>query len=70
VGGGDDTNFLGCLPLSFFITVGEFRKNRHPRNVKLTKFLRHVFQVQETHDFRKPVTCEASNSRMCEVRES
>jgi hypothetical protein len=36
----------------------------------LTKFLRHVFQGQETHDFRKPATCEAPNSRMCEVRES
>jgi hypothetical protein len=38
--------------------------------LSLTKFLRHVFQGQETHDFRKPGTCEASNSRMCEVRES
>jgi hypothetical protein len=24
----------------------------------LTKFLRHVFQEQETHDFRRPGTCE------------
>jgi hypothetical protein len=34
----------------------------------LTKFLRHVFQEQGTRDFRRPGTCEASNSRMCEVR--
>jgi hypothetical protein len=38
--------------------------------LSLTKFLRHVFQEQETHDFRKPGTCEASDSRMLEVRES
>jgi hypothetical protein len=38
--------------------------------LSLTKFLRHVFQGQETHDFRKHRTCEAPNSRMCEVRES
>jgi hypothetical protein len=38
--------------------------------LSLTTFLRHVFQEQETHDFRKPGTCEASDSRMREVRES
>jgi hypothetical protein len=38
--------------------------------LSLTKFLRHVFQEKETHDFRKPGTCEASDSRMREVRES
>jgi hypothetical protein len=38
--------------------------------LSLTKFLRHVFQGQETHDFRKPGTCEAPNSWMYEVRES
>jgi hypothetical protein len=38
--------------------------------LSLTKFLRHVFQEQETHDFRKPETCEASDSRMREIRES
>jgi hypothetical protein len=38
--------------------------------LSLTKFLRHVFQEQETHDFRKTGTCEASDSRMREVRES
>jgi hypothetical protein len=31
--------------------------------LSLTKFLRHVFQEQETHDFRKPGTCETSDSR-------
>jgi hypothetical protein len=38
--------------------------------LSLTKFLRHVFQEQETHDFRKPGTCEASDSRIREVRGS
>jgi hypothetical protein len=36
----------------------------------LTKFLRHVFQEQGAHDFRRPGTCEASDSRMREVRGS
>jgi hypothetical protein len=36
----------------------------------LTKFLKHVFQEQGIHDFRKPGACEASNSQMCEVRGS
>jgi hypothetical protein len=35
--------------------------------LSLTKFLRYVFQEQGTHDFRKPGTCEASDSRICEV---
>jgi hypothetical protein len=38
--------------------------------LSLTKFLRHVFQGQETHDFRKPGTCETSDSRMREIRGS
>jgi hypothetical protein len=38
--------------------------------LSLTKFLRHVFQGHETHDFRKPGTCEASNSRMRKIRGS
>jgi hypothetical protein len=38
--------------------------------LSLTKFLRHVFQGQETHDFQKPGTCEASDSRMREIRGS
>jgi hypothetical protein len=38
--------------------------------LSLTKFLRHVFQGQETHDFRKHGTCGALNSLMCEVQES
>jgi hypothetical protein len=38
--------------------------------LSLTKLLRCVFQGQETHDFRNPGTCEASNSRKCEVRGS
>jgi hypothetical protein len=36
----------------------------------LTKFSKHVFQEQGIHDFRKLGTCEASDSRMCKVRES
>jgi hypothetical protein len=42
--------------------VGELRKIRHPRNVKFDKVLETCFQEQETHDFREPGTCEASNS--------
>jgi hypothetical protein len=38
--------------------------------LSLTKFLRHVFQGQETHDFQKPGTCEASDSRMHKIRAS
>jgi hypothetical protein len=38
--------------------------------LSLTKFSKHVFQGQGIHDFRKPGTCEASNSRMCEIQES
>jgi hypothetical protein len=40
------------------------------KTLSLTKFSKHVFQVQGIHDFQKPGTCEASNSRMGEVRES
>jgi hypothetical protein len=50
--------------------VGEFRKTRHPQNVKSDKVLETCFQGQGIHDFRKPGTCEASDSQMCEVRES
>jgi hypothetical protein len=38
--------------------------------LSLTKFLRHVFQGQETHDFQKPGTYEASDSRMRKTRGS
>jgi hypothetical protein len=38
--------------------------------LSMTKFLRCVFQEQGIHDFRKPGTCEASDSRICEVRGS
>jgi hypothetical protein len=40
------------------------------KTLSLTKFLRHVFQGQGTHDFRKPGTCEASDSRMRKIRAS
>jgi hypothetical protein len=42
--------------------VGEFRKTHHPRNAKFDKVLETCFQEEETHDFRKPGTREASNS--------
>jgi hypothetical protein len=38
--------------------------------LSLKKFSRHVFQGQETHDFRKRGTCEASDSRMRKIRGS
>jgi hypothetical protein len=59
--------------------VGEFRKTRHPRNVKFDKVLETCFsgagnsrfsEAWNLWSFRKPGTWEASNSRMCEVRES
>jgi hypothetical protein len=54
-----------CLSL-----LGNSGKSVTLVTLSLTKFLRHAFQGQETHDFRKPGTCEAPNSRMYEVRES
>jgi hypothetical protein len=50
--------------------LGNSGKHVTLETLSLTKFLRHIFQGQETHDFRKPGTCEAPNSRMYEVRES
>jgi hypothetical protein len=52
------------------VVLGNSGKPVTLETLSLTKFLRHVFQGQESHDFRKPGTCEASNSRMCAVRES
>jgi hypothetical protein len=51
-------------------SVGEFRKTRHPRNVRFDKVLETCFSGQGTHDFRRSGTCEASDSRICEVRGS
>jgi hypothetical protein len=34
--------------------------------LSLTKFLRHVFQEQETHDFREPGTCDYVKPRIRE----
>jgi hypothetical protein len=59
---------VGVNQLPRGASVGEFRKTRHPRNANIAKFLRHVFQEQETHDFWEPGTCEASDSRTREVR--
>jgi hypothetical protein len=50
--------------------LGNLGKPVTLETLSLTKFIRHVFQGQETHDFRKPGTCEASDSRMCEIRGS
>jgi hypothetical protein len=50
--------------------LGNSGKSVTLETLGLTKFLRYVFQGQETHDFRKPGTCEASNSRMCKIRGS
>jgi hypothetical protein len=50
--------------------VGNSGKPVTLETLSLTKFSKHVFQEQGIHDFRKPGTCEASNSRMCKVRES
>jgi hypothetical protein len=75
---------LGCrMPHTTMRATTLMARKRSPRRLlgnsgkpvtletlSLTKFLRHVFQGQEIHDFRKPGTCEASNSRICEVRES
>jgi hypothetical protein len=52
------------------LVLGNSGKPVTLETLSLTKFSRHVFQEQETHDFRKSGTCEASNSRMREVRES
>jgi hypothetical protein len=49
------------------IVLGNSGKPVTLEMLSLTKFLRHVFQEQETHDFRKPGTCEASDSRIREV---
>jgi hypothetical protein len=58
------------LELLWNLMLGNSGKPVTLETSSLTKSLRHVFQEQETHDFRKPGTCESSNSRMCEVRES
>jgi hypothetical protein len=50
--------------------VGEFRKTRHPRNVKFDKVLETCFSGTGNSRFRKPGTCEASDSRMREIRGS
>jgi hypothetical protein len=57
---------VGVNPLPRGASVGEFRKTRHPCNVKFDKVLETCFQGQETHDFREPGTCDAPNSQMYE----
>jgi hypothetical protein len=50
--------------------LGNLGKPVTVETLSLTKFSKHVFQEQGIRDSRKPGTCEASNSRMCRVRES
>jgi hypothetical protein len=52
------------------VLLGNSGKPVTLETLSLTKFSKHVFQEQGIHDFRKPGTREASNSRMCKVRES
>jgi hypothetical protein len=53
-----------------YILLGNSGKPVTLETLSLTKFLRHVFQGQEIHDFQKPGTCEASDSRMRKIRAS
>jgi hypothetical protein len=50
--------------------LGNSEKPVTLETLSFTKFLRHVFQGRETHNFRKPGTCEASDSRMREIQAS
>jgi hypothetical protein len=52
------------------LVLGNSGKPVTLETLSLTKLLRHVFQGQETHDFRKSGNCEASNSQKREVQES
>jgi hypothetical protein len=61
---------IGVNPLPRGASVGNSVKPVTLETLSLTKFSKHVFQEQGIHDFWKPGTCEASNSRMCKVRES
>jgi hypothetical protein len=45
-----------------FKVLGNSGKSVTLETLGLTKFSKHVFQEQGIHDFRKPGTCEASNS--------
>jgi hypothetical protein len=64
------TTILHSIVCGHWLVLGNSGKPVTLETLSLTKFLRHVFQEQETHDSRKPETCEASNSQMREVRES
>jgi hypothetical protein len=57
-------------PASRGASVGEFRKTRHPRNVKFDKVLETCFSGTGNSHFRKPGTCEASDLRMREIQGS
>jgi hypothetical protein len=52
------------------LVLGNSGKPVTLETLSLTKLIRHVFQGQETHDFQKPGTCEASDSRMRKIRAS
>jgi pentatricopeptide repeat protein len=66
-------NVPGFIEMKAFVeglVLGNSGKPVTLEMLGLTKFLRHVFQGQGTHDFRRPGTCEASDPRMYEVRGS
>jgi hypothetical protein len=70
-----ESSLLHCMTCTGFkvLSQGVLGNSGKPvtlETLSLTKFSKHVFQGQGVHDFRKPGTCEASNLRMCEVRES
>jgi hypothetical protein len=56
--------------LFVLLVLGNSGKLVTLETLSLTKFSKYVFQEQGIRDSRKPGTCEASNSRMCRVRES
>jgi hypothetical protein len=46
------------------MTVGEFRKTRHPRNVEVNEIFDASFQVQRTHEDLESGIHKVSKSRM------
>jgi hypothetical protein len=62
------THLSGSLHLTRLL--GNSGKPVTLETLGLTKFSKHVFQEQGIHDFRKPGTRGASNSRICKVRGS
>jgi hypothetical protein len=61
---------VGVNPLPRGVSVGEFRKTYHPRNVDVYEICVMSFQEHRTHEDLESWTCEASKSRTCEDLES